>query len=120
MDDINKQKMKVINARETRLGENSIPEGWIDLVVELDQKLSKIDPNYRVTQYKVKFGGLRYYIQPSENLSKEKIDEMYKLEYKYEAESYKICEKCSTKVDKSTTPYKTLCKKCQKQNEQNI
>ena len=38
-----------------------IPEKWIPVVVELDEALAKLDPDYEVVQVKVKFNGLRYY-----------------------------------------------------------
>lgn len=38
------------------------PEEWEPFIVELDEKLAKIDPDYKVDQVKEKFGGLRYYI----------------------------------------------------------
>lgn len=35
--------------------------GWHPIVIELDQQLAAIDPNYEIHQVKEKFGGLRYY-----------------------------------------------------------
>lgn len=40
----------------------SCDKGWYPLVIELDQKLAEIEPNYTLHQVKEKFGTLRYYI----------------------------------------------------------
>jgi hypothetical protein len=38
------------------------PVGWVDLVLDLDAKLSLFIPDYTIAQVKEKFAGLRYYI----------------------------------------------------------
>jgi hypothetical protein len=38
-------------------------KGWYWILEELDQKLLKLDPYYKITQVKEKFGGLRYYFE---------------------------------------------------------
>lgn len=38
-------------------------KGWYWILEELDQKLLKLDPNYKIIQVKEKFGGLRYYFE---------------------------------------------------------
>ena len=40
----------------------SCDKGWYPLVIELDQKLAEIYPDYELHQVKEKFGTLRYYI----------------------------------------------------------
>jgi hypothetical protein len=40
----------------------SCASGWYPLVIELDQRLSEIYPDYELHQVKEKFGTLRYYI----------------------------------------------------------
>lgn len=40
----------------------SCAAGWYPLVIELDQKLAEISPDYELHQVKEKFGTLRYYI----------------------------------------------------------
>lgn len=42
-----------------------IPDSWVDLVNDLHNELVKLDPDYKINQIKVKFGGLRYYIEHS-------------------------------------------------------
>jgi hypothetical protein len=39
----------------------SCNEGWYKILENLDNKLSYLDPNYRVAQIKEKFGTLRFY-----------------------------------------------------------
>lgn len=39
------------------------PETWLPHLSELDAQLAALDPDYRLVQIKVKFGGLRYYIE---------------------------------------------------------
>ena len=51
-----------------------VDEGWYQIVVDCDNLLTEIDPNYQIAQIKQKFGGLRYYFQPS---SSEYNDELW-------------------------------------------
>jgi hypothetical protein len=46
----------------------SCSRGWYPLLVELDEKLSTLLPNYIIHQVKEKFGGLRYYWEPGEEI----------------------------------------------------
>lgn len=39
--------------------------GWYPILARLDAQLAAIDPDYVVHQAKEKFGGLRYYVEPS-------------------------------------------------------
>lgn len=38
-----------------------IPEEWVPVVLELDEALAKLDPDYEIVQVKIKFNDLRYY-----------------------------------------------------------
>jgi hypothetical protein len=38
-----------------------VAPGWHRIVLDLDDALAKLDPNYEVHQVKEKWGGLRYY-----------------------------------------------------------
>lgn len=40
-----------------------IGEGWIDLVYDLTVELAEKYPDFKITQIKEKFGGLRYYVE---------------------------------------------------------
>ena len=63
-----------------------VEEGWYPLLFELDERLSEIDPDYRIAQIKEKFGGLRYYIESK------RYDETQKVVEEIENRSYTICE----------------------------
>jgi len=66
-----------------------IDEGWYQLVIDCDRELTKIDPNYQITQIKQKFGGLRYYFQPSLPNTYNAMAEVVK---KYETIAAVTCE----------------------------
>jgi len=89
-------------------GDVSPPLGWIDLVLDLDRKLSYIQPDYIIYQVKEKFGSLRYYIEYSEGIPG---DIMYDLIRLAESKSSKICQACGEPGDLtfSNKWYATLC-----------
>jgi hypothetical protein len=64
-------------------GTISVPSGWVALVDELHAKLVKIDPNYRVSQVKEKFGELRFYVEIS-------IDDWRSREFRDTNKQFKI------------------------------
>jgi len=63
-----------------------VGKGWYPLLFELDERLSEIDPDYRIAQIKEKFGGLRYYIESK------RYDEAQEIVNEIEDRSYTICE----------------------------
>ena len=75
---------------------DAMPSGWrksfgIDMCKEIKRELKKhkgLLKNYRITQIKEKFGGLRWY----DNGAPEKI--WREIIPKYEAKSYKTCIEC--------------------------
>ena len=42
--------------------------GWFGIVVDLDEALARVDPDYQIMQVKSKFGGLCFYFAPSESV----------------------------------------------------
>lgn len=86
---------------------SDIGDGWIPLIVELDKKLTEINPDYTIDQIKEKFGGLRFYASGLEH------DGAYKLIEEAESKSYMICEECGTSGARRTIKgwLKTLCDK---------
>lgn len=44
-------------------GAGDAPDRWKDIILEADEMLTYIDPNYRILQVKEKFGSLRYYYE---------------------------------------------------------
>jgi hypothetical protein len=67
----------------------SVAEGWYRLVAECDRELSVVDPAYKILQIKEKFGGLRYYVEPSKP---ELLDQLNAITQKYEELSLRTCE----------------------------
>ena len=70
----------------------NIDEGWYQIVVDCDKELTVIDPNYQILQIKEKFGGLRFYMTPCNNTTKEQRDKMYEVISRYEAKAAQTCE----------------------------
>ena len=66
-----------------------VDEGWYQLVLDCDKELSEIDPKYDLQQIKEKFGGLRYYFQPSDPTLRDKMDAVVT---KYEEIASRTCE----------------------------
>jgi len=66
-----------------------VDSGWYQIVIDCDDELSEIDPNYSLLQVKEKFGGLRYYFQPSNSDFREKMDAVVD---KYEKLAAQTCE----------------------------
>ena len=73
---------------------SGIGEGWMELVVQLDQQVAQLDPDYVIDQVKEKFGGLRYYVTLSEGLDKDIRESIYDIIHEAESKSYTICEVC--------------------------
>ena len=69
-----------------------VDEGWYQIIVDCDKELTAIDPNYGVYQIKEKFGGLRYYMTPCNDTTKEQRNKMYEVISKYEAIAARTCE----------------------------
>jgi len=67
-----------------------VDEGWYQLVIDCDRELSLFDPHYKILQIKEKFGGLRYYIKPSETCYEPR--RLNDVIAKYEGVAAKTCE----------------------------
>jgi hypothetical protein len=72
--------------------------GWDKIILELDEMLSYISPDYTVDQIKTKFAGLRYYANyvPRDNEPNQSVAHhiFSNLIYYYETISRNICEVC--------------------------
>ncbi len=66
-----------------------VDEGWYQLVIDCDAELSAIDPKYDLQQVKEKFGGLRFYFQPSDPSLREQMDTVVS---RYEEIASRTCE----------------------------
>lgn len=88
------------------------PEGWDQIVFDLDVAINEIDPNYKLYQCKEKFGGLRYYVEISEDVSTEQWDKVYKLINEAEHKSLLTCQVCGSGGKRRCVGYvTTLCDK---------
>lgn len=75
----------------------SVGPGWFDLVLSLDETLAEIDPDYTIAQVKEKFGGLRYYANPSATYTFDgdlRDSPFFKAITAAEADSFRTCEDC--------------------------
>ena len=68
----------------------AVDEGWYQIIVDCDKELSAVDPHYKILQIKEKFGGLRYYIEPSETCYEDR--RLVQIITKYEEIASKTCE----------------------------
>lgn len=87
-------------------------DGWYDLIDELSAKLE----SYGVVagQVKEKFGGLRFYLDYPQHLSRETVEKIREIKDEYEEKSYTICEHCGkpgTLCQKGW--HRTLCQECE-------
>lgn len=87
-------------------------DGWADLLLKLDADLALIDPNYKVLQFKEKFGTLSYYFQCSKPEFNSAFHDRVS---KAEALSGKTCEWCGQPGSTGGKGWiRTLCDKCRK------
>jgi len=92
-----------------------VGRGWYRLVTELNQALSRLDPGYVVNQVKEKFGGLRYYYEPSGGLSERTAAAMQSLVMATEAKASQTCEQCGAPAvlqQSAAGLYQTRCPAC--------
>lgn len=89
----------------------SVDEGWHKLVINCDAELSALDANYKIYQIKEKFGGLRYYFEPSQSTKDYVVNKMADIVHIYEEMSYNVCEATGQVGVRMISPeghYKTL------------
>jgi hypothetical protein len=90
MDELNRKitllKLKI---KPPYLPYIDVDEGWYQLVLDCDKELSEIDPKYDLQQIKEKFGGLRFYFQPSDPSLRNEMDAVVA---KYEEIAGRTCE----------------------------
>ncbi len=96
----------------------SCSRGWYPLLVELDEQLRALLPNYVIHQVKEKFGGLRYYWDPGEEVDDDlerRVELAKQLVDSAEKRAGAICELCGAAGQLHRTQagrYKTLCPDC--------
>jgi hypothetical protein len=109
----------------------SCSRGWYPLLVELDEQLRALLPNYVIHQVKEKLGGLRYYWEPGEDVQDPKdhegpgraaelqrrVELARDLVHTAEKRAAVTCELCGAPGRMQRTPspshrYRTLCTAC--------
>lgn len=100
-----------LNGRTVPGGYVGFPDGWFNIVYKLHRQLVFIDPEYRVTQVKEKFGGLRFYADTVFGSDDVRYSIFYDLISAAEYSSERVCQVCG---DYGTTIfdrgwYSTLC-----------
>lgn len=87
------------------------PDGWQNLILETDEMLAYIDPDYEITQVKEKFGTLRYYFESEKTGLEAKI--MNAIVDAAEQKSARICQVCGKYGEIRDTGWiATLCDTC--------
>lgn len=90
----------------------SCDAGWYPIIVQLDQQLAELDPNYELHQCKEKFAGLRYYFHTEVDGAR---DQMHTLVREAETRCETTCELCGEPGTRHTNRrgwLKTLCATC--------
>lgn len=85
---IEKLKKKIVQEYRKTI---DVDEGWYQLLVDCDEELTGVDPNYQIYQVKEKFGGLRYYTRPSNIDDKDTLKRIADIIAKYEDIASKTC-----------------------------
>lgn len=86
------------------------PPGWEKIIADLDEALNEVDPNYSLSQVKVKFGGLRYYFRMSESASAEDYEKARSIVDYAEKLASKTCMECGDPGQLVTTD-QVLCER---------
>ena len=88
-------------------------KGWRPQIEQCDAILAEIDPDYEITQIKVKFGTLRFYYRISEGVEydwRELADRLMEIENSTGV----ICQECGCESKIQTRKYwiTTMCDPC--------
>jgi MinD superfamily P-loop ATPase len=89
--------------------------GWYPIIVELDRRLAELDEDYVVHQVKEKFGGLRYYFEPTPSATPDTIAAMRAAVKEAKSVAERTCEECGASggVLRGERMYvQTLCEEC--------
>lgn len=99
-----------------------VNDGWKKLVLDVDEMLVKIDPNYKICQVKEKFGTLRYYYDTQLEYGTVERKMMDAIVEAAEFRSSITCERCGKYGELRTQRYYvlTLCDACDKERDKEI
>ncbi|QZH66751.1 hypothetical protein [Mycolicibacterium farcinogenes] len=95
----------------------SCSRGWYPIIIELDEALAAIDPDYELHQVKEKLAGLRYYYRTEVEGARKRMDELVNAA---EEQCEVTCEQCGEPGTRHTTPHgwlRTLCANCAASSE---
>ena len=100
----------------------SCDKGWFPILVEANEQLEFIDPNYEIHQIKEKFGTLRFYFNTEFDYETIQHKIMESIICYAEEKSARTCEVCGTNEYGKTVKnrqigywYKTECLECAKE-----
>ena len=90
---------------------DEVGQGWAPIVLKCHKELKHLDPGYRISQIKEKFGGLRYYYDSSLAFDHVTRDVMDSVVVAAEHRCSHTCEVCgaSGRVRHNGGWWKTLC-----------
>jgi hypothetical protein len=90
---------------------DEVGKGWALIVLQCHKELKHLDPQYKISQIKEKFGGLRYYFDSSSDFNTITHDAMDSIVLAAEYRCSQTCEICGSggKLCNNTGWYKTLC-----------
>ena len=99
----------ILNRMEGKCNSYPIP-GWMEIIENLNTKLSGLHPNYKIIQIKEKLGGLRFYASGVPSTTGQALIA------EAERQSFHTCDECgkegkirNIKLDKYCTLYTTKC-----------
>ncbi len=93
----------------------SCSRGWYPIIIELDQALAEIDPDYELHQVKEKYAGLRFYFHASDGMPEAETQRMEALVDAAESRCEATCELCGKPGTRHTSQrgwLMTLCSAC--------
>lgn len=110
-------QQKLNNARKAEGHYGCIaPDGWKNIVLETDEMLNHVDPDYKIAQVKEKYGTLRYYFDSNCDYGSVERKIMDAIIVWAETLSAHTCEHCGKNGKLRTETYymRTLCDECNK------
>lgn len=93
--------------RMMKMGGVECGDGWFNLIRDLCQKIKAENPpkEFKVSQIKEKFGGLRFYVNWSTDRINSLIDEA-------EHASYNVCVECGSQYSINVDHWRSKCESC--------
>lgn len=89
-----------------------VRRGWWPLVAEADQRLSAIDPAYRIVECKQKFAELRIYFEPSPFATTSDHQQMRAITAELRRRSLRICEWCGAARSQAEVDGRSRLQRC--------